>query len=184
MGSEPQAPSTLTADLCVGGLGALCIAAGAQISVPLGPLPMTLQTLAVVLAGLVGGVRGGGLATGLYLLGVVLGWPILAGGAAAPGLAFLDLKSAGYVVGFVPAAVLVGWMGRGQPWWRMGLVALAGHGVVLSVGAPVLAAFIGWGPALQHGVLSVLPGALVKSAVAASLVWDGARVWARLRGRD
>jgi biotin transport system substrate-specific component len=160
-------------------VGALAIATGAQVSVPMVPVPMTLQTLAVVGVGLLGGARVGAGAAALYLGLVLVGLPVLSDGRAAGGAAFLDLASAGYVVGFVPAGAVAGLAHRRRPGWLLagGLVA---HGVVLAVGVPVLATWIGGAEALDKGLWPFLPGAVVKSVVAAG----AAAGWQRWRARE
>ncbi|MCB9670777.1 MAG: biotin transporter BioY [Alphaproteobacteria bacterium] len=135
------------------------------------PVPMTLQTLAVVGAGLVLGARDAGLAALVYLLLVVLGLPVLADGESAMGARFLELKSAGYVAGFVPGAWVAGRLGAGRGWLGWIGAGLAGHAVVLGCGGAVLAGWIGLSPALAYGVYPFLPGAVVKSALAAGLGW-------------
>lgn len=147
------------------------IALGAQITVDMVPVPMTLQTLVVLLAGLTLGPRGGALATGLYLVAVLVGLPVLADGGTAPGRAFLELKSAGYVVGFIGGAWLAGRMSTQRRFTAWLGAGLAGHAVVLVLGTAVLASWIGAMPALEHGLLPFLPGAVLKSVAAAVLAW-------------
>lgn len=153
-------------------LGAGAIVVGAWTTVPMVPVPMTLQTLAVLLAGLLLGPQRGAGAAFAYLLLVLLGLPVLADGARAPGTAFLELKSAGYVVGFIPGAWVAGRLARHRvrlsAWIGAGV---AGHLVVLACGVPVLAAWIGWSPALRYGLLPFLPGAALKSVLAGGLAW-------------
>lgn len=164
-------------------LGAALIAAGAQVRwtpalalLGRAPAPFTLQTLAVLgMAGVHG--RSAVAAALLYLLGVLCGLPILAGGAAAPGGAFLALRSAGYVIGFVPAALLVAQgLGRGGRavgfaqalgWQALGhlVVLLCGAGWLWHQGAPSALAAQG----------ALLPGALLKSLLGAGLCWAARR---------
>jgi len=170
--------------LLVSVVGALAIAVGAQITVPMVPVPMTLQTLAVITVALIGGPGGGAGAASAYLLLVLLGLPVLADGASHGGLGFLFEPTAGYVVGFVPAATAAGWLARAPGdalgrlprsarWLGGGLVA---HGLVLAIGVTVLARHIGAATAIEHGLLPFLAGAAVKSVAAAGL----AAVWGQL----
>lgn len=149
----------------------LLIAAGAQVTVPMVPVPMTLQTLAVLAAGLLLGPGRGALAAWGYLALVLLGLPVLADGASAPGADFLVLRSAGYVVGFVPGAWVAGRLGAGRGGARAVGAGLAGHAVVLTLGVSVLARSLGLQAAVEHGLVPFLPGAVVKSLVAAGLAW-------------
>ena len=87
-------------------LFALLIAVGAHIRIPLEPVPITLQTLFVLLAGAIAGPALGTLSQGLYVAGGVFGIPILAGSVA--GLAVLSGPTGGYLVGFAAAAWFVG----------------------------------------------------------------------------
>ncbi|AFZ67256.1 biotin transporter BioY [Deinococcus peraridilitoris] len=88
--------------------GAALIALCARIEVPLWPVPVTLQTLAVLLAGAALGSRRGLLAVLAYLGAGALGLPVLAGGAA--GLTKLLGPTGGYLLGFAVAAYTVGWL--------------------------------------------------------------------------
>ena len=154
----------------------LTIALGAQISIPMVPVPMTLQTLAVLGSGLVLGPRLGVSAAVLYAGLVVCGLPVLADGATAGGTAFLKLKSAGYVAGFVAGAGVAGWVYEQRPSvWGALLGGLLGHVAVLACGVPVLAGWIGMSAAIEYGLVPFLPGAVVKSALAAGIAWGARR---------
>ncbi|MEM6671774.1 MAG: biotin transporter BioY [Planctomycetota bacterium] len=149
-------------------IGAVGIAVGARIVIPLDPVPLTLQTLFVVLAGGIGGPRIGAAAAVIYAVAVALGAPILADGRAAGGAEFLELPSAGYVVAFVPAAAVAGPGSRSVV--SCLARAVAAHAVVLVVGAAWLARTIGIQPAVEHGVRPFVVGAILKSVVAALIV--------------
>lgn len=148
--------------------GAALIAAGAQLVIPMVPVPTTGQTLAVVMVGLWAGPWLGALAAVLYLGLVLAGLPVLAGGEKLPGLALFQSMTWGYVVGFIPATALVGRLGRGKPFLLACLAAVAGHAIVLACGVPVLALKIGWAGAVTHGLLPFLYGALAKSVIGAA----------------
>jgi biotin transport system substrate-specific component len=158
--------------------GALVIAIGARVNIPLEPVPMTLQTLGVLVVAGIGGVRIGMGASALYLLLVVAGAPILSSGNAAPGRAFLDLKTAGYVVGFLPAAYACRFCGRDflgvqfKGTRLMGALAamLLAHAIILAIGVAWLAHHIGLESAVDRGALPFLLGALIKSILAALIV--------------
>lgn len=150
--------------------GALLVALGAQVALPMVPVPTTLQTFAVVVFALWRGPVGGSLSAALYLGLVVAGLPVLSSGQASGGRAFVELVSAGYVVGFVPAAALVGWLGQRPSFGRWLVAGLLGHAVVLASGTVVLALHVGWSSAIEHGLRPFLLGALAKSAIAAASV--------------
>lgn len=165
--------------------GCLLVALFAQIRIPLGftPVPITGQTFAVLVAGaLLGGWRGG-LALALYAVaGGFL--PFFAGGASGW---FWLLPSGGYIVGFIPAAALVGWLcQRGwsrRPWILAAL--LLGNAALYLPGLIQLSLFLppdaadAWGCAdlWQCGLLPFIAGDLVKLIAASLAVPAG---WAAL----
>ena len=119
--------------------GSLLVAAAAQITVPMWPVPMTLQTLAVLGVGGAYGARLGAAALGLYALEGAIGLPFFAGGKSGIFDDKLDYlfpaSSMGYVVGFILAAWLVGKLiesGWANTFGRSILASLAGA-VVLYV---------------------------------------------------
>ncbi len=93
-------------DLGLVAVFAALIVAMSYISISIGPVPITLQTLAVSLCGLVLGPWRGGAAVLLYLLAGFAHLPVFAGGAS--GLAVLQKPAAGYLLAFPVAAVLTG----------------------------------------------------------------------------
>lgn len=112
-GILPTTKPLLRSALLIAG-GSLLVAAAAQIIVPMWPVPMTLQTLAVLTVGATLGSRLGFAALGLYALEGAIGLPVFAGGKSGLFDAKLDYilpsSSMGYVVGFVLAAWLVGYI--------------------------------------------------------------------------
>ncbi len=155
-------------------VGGLLVALGAQITVPMAPVPMTLQTLAVLACGLVLGPRRGAAAVALYVLAVGLGLPVLADGSAAPGWSLFTEPTAGYVLAFVPAAALAGWIGRPREAVRdhlLGAVAggLAGHALVLVLGMIGLLRWLEPAEAWSSGAAPFLTGAVAKSVLAAAV---------------
>jgi len=159
---------------------AALIAVCAQVSVPMVPVPMTLQTWAVLLAGLVLGTHWGTVSVGLYLLAAAVGLPVLSDRRS--GIEALTGPTAGYLVGFPIVAALAGAMWRSDRFrspWIM-IASLSGlHAIVLVLGATWLARSVGIEAAVSGGLLPFLPGAVVKS-VAAWATWLGL---ARLRRR-
>ena len=107
---------------------ALIAAASVAPGVPIGPVPITLQTLAVLLTGLVLGPVRGAAATVLYILVGLAGLPIFAGGAA--GLGILAKPSIGYLLSFPIAAFVAGLLAtvarrRSERWLPATLTAVA-----------------------------------------------------------
>lgn len=157
--------------------GCLLTALLAQVKIPLGftPVPITGQTLAVLLVGASLGSWRGGAALLLYL--VAGSWlPIYAGGASG----FVgSITSGGYIVGFVPAAYAVGWMAE-RGWDRKPkilLSMLAGNVILYVPGLLWLSTFAPaesrWATTLEWGLYPFMVGDAVK-LVAASLLLPGA----------
>ena len=163
--------------------GSLLIAIAAQISVPMLPVPMTLQTLAILAVGLTMGAR---LATAVmltYLAEGAMGLPVFANGGA--GLAYMTGPTAGFLLGFVAMAWLAGWASdRGLTRSFLGAAAVA-----LVASAALYLPGLAW-PALVMGktvpelmsgwMLPFLAGDAVKAVLAALIVTGG---WAVLRAR-
>lgn len=148
-------------------LFAALTALGAQISVPMVPVPMTLQSLAVVLAGGVLGPRLGVAAMALYLAAAAVGLPVLSDGRS--GVAALTGPTAGYLAGFVLAAWVCGAAaerGRLKPPLPGVAIVGAAHLLILVPGAAWLARDLGWTDALAGGFTPFLVGAVIKSAAA------------------
>jgi biotin transport system substrate-specific component len=148
-------------------LGSWLLAAAAQVSLPMWPVPATLQSMVVLLLGAAGGPALGVAAVGAYLAQGVAGLPVFAGGAGGP--AVLVGPTAGYLLGFVLAAWLAGFA-RGQIWWRQGLVLLAAHLLLFVPGVAWLAGFVGAARAAEVGFLVFLPGTVIKTAAALALL--------------
>lgn len=87
-------------------LMAALIAAGAYIIIPIGPVPISLQTLFVLLAGLLLGRKWGTASVAIYILSGALGFPVFSGGTG--GISRLFGPTGGYLIGFIPAVYIVG----------------------------------------------------------------------------
>ena len=150
-------------------LGSLVIAAAAQVNVPMQPVPMTLQTLAVLSVGAALGARLGVAALVLYVLEAAVGLPVLA--EMKSGLPTLLGPTGGYVLGFVLAAGLVGYLAergfdRSMP--RMMLAMLLGAALIYVPGLLWLSGFVGgFGQAITFGLTPFVLGDIVKAVIAA-----------------
>jgi biotin transport system substrate-specific component len=152
---------------------ALIAAASLTPGVPIGPVPITLQTLAVMLAGLVLGPGRGFAATVLYVLVGLAGLPVFTGGGA--GLAHLAKPSAGYLLSFPIAALVAGALAAAvrsrTPRWQPGLLTAAAAVASLAVIHPLgivglmINAKLAFAKALAVDVVFI-PGDLVKSLLA------------------
>lgn len=166
--------------------GALLTAVLAQVVVPVpgSPVPITGQTLAVVVvaAGL-GPVRGVA-AMGLYLAAGLVGLPFYSDSSS--GYEVVAGATGGYLVGFVPAALLIGLAARRGADRRVAsalALFVAGQLVVFGVGVPwlALAADLSAAQAVQAGFTPFLLGGLVKAVVAALLLPAAWRLARRAR---
>lgn len=144
----------------------------APIPVP-GLVPITAQTLGVMLAGVVLGWQRGGAAVAIVLLLVAIGLPVLAGGKG--GLGVFVGPTAGYLIGWLPGAIVAGLIAhlgaRRIAWWRVALASIVGGiGVIYAVGIPGVALVTGIGlPEAALSSLAFLPGDVIKAAVATVL---------------
>lgn len=148
---------------------AALIAVGAHLDVPMHPVPMSLQSLAVLAAGVVCGWRVGLAASLLYLAAGALGAPVFAGGAG--GLDALNGPTAGYLIAFPLAAVVAAWIVRPAPKRLAFIAGLAGHALILGLGWAWLAQTIGAQAAWSGGVQPFLIGAIAKSAALALIAF-------------
>ena len=163
--------------------GSLLIALAARVSVPMYPVPMTLQTLAVLVVGLTYGARMGAATLLAYLAEGAMGLPVFAGGHA--GIAYMFGPTGGFLLGFVLMAWLAGLASdRGLTRGFVGacLTALAVSALLYLPGLAWPAAVMGKTvPELLSGwMLPFLVGDAVKAVLAALIVTGG---WAALRAR-
>jgi biotin transport system substrate-specific component len=145
-------------------------AIGALISIPLQPVPVTLQTLFLYLAGSLLGGRLGALSQIIYVILGVIGLPVFSGGKA--GLGVFMGPTGGYLLGFIAGAFVTGKIAeaRAKPGlvWIV-LAMLVGTAVVYTLGVTqlVLIGELSVEKALAVGVLPFLPGDVLKIAAAA-----------------
>ncbi|CAM3501932.1 hypothetical protein GCM10007368_27270 [Isoptericola cucumis] len=182
-------PRSLATDVGLVVGGALLTALMAQLYVPLPLVPITGQTMAVLLVGASLGAARGAASMSLYALLGMVGLPVYSDGAG--GMDVVLGATGGYIVGFVGAAALVGWLAQ-RAWERTFLKALltflAGTGVTFLVGVPWLAAVAGLDlpAALANGLYPFVVPGIVKAAVVAGLLplaWKGAERLAARRDR-
>ncbi|MCH5583507.1 biotin transporter BioY [Shimazuella sp. AN120528] len=120
--------SILIRNMVLAALFAALIAISGQIAIPIGPVPITLQTMMVLLAGSILGSRWGAISVLVWILLAAVGAPVLSGGTG--GIGVLLGATGGYIFGFLLAAFLVGWvierLGRNKQvaWWQLLLVFL------------------------------------------------------------
>lgn len=161
----PVSGNSLARSAVLAVVGSLLVAVAAQVHVPMHLVPITLQSLAVLLIGTAYGARLGAATLALYALVGAVGLPV-----------FADMKSGfqspsfGYVIGFIPAAYVVGLLAergwdRSPP--RMFLTALLGAIVVYVPGLIWLSAWVGAAKAIQIGLLPFIVNDFIEIAVVA-----------------
>ena len=152
--------------------GSVLITICTQISLPLFPVPMTLQTFAVFLIGLTYGWRLGGITVSLYLLEGAIGLPVFSGGKG--GMIVFMGPTAGYLVGFLLAATACGWFaerGFDRSYFRLFLSLIVGNILIYTPGLFWLGTLIGWDkPVLEYGLYPFIGGDLLKIAMAVLLL--------------
>jgi biotin transport system substrate-specific component len=162
-------------------LGSLFVALAAQISVPMIPVPMTLQTLAVLAVGGAYGMRLGAATLGLYAIEGAVGLPVFANFQAGLFLPTGEIiATGGYIIGFILAAGLVGYLvekGWGVNVLKLGAAMLLGAAVLYVPGIVWLATWLGTlkgmesataiSVAVSSGLLPFIPGDIIKAVIAA-----------------
>jgi biotin transport system substrate-specific component len=176
---EPRGYGRSPALLALAAMGASLIAVLSWISLPLGftPVPLTLQTLGVLLVGGLLGMRWGVASVAVFLLLGMVGLPVFHGGTSGPGI--LVGPTGGYLLGFLPAALVMGlfaWLATGRA--ARTNVALLGAGTLLAtgcvylLGVPWLSLITGLSgrEAVAAGLLPFIPGDLIKAGLAVVLL--------------
>lgn len=158
--------------------GAAVVGLLAQAEWRIGPVPVTGQTLGVMLVGGALGMRRGAAALTTYLLAGLAGAPVFAGGAGGP--AYVLAPSFGFVIGFIAAAAVAGWAAE-RAWDRNVLLAMTGFTLAtvapFVVGVPYMATVLGMSdPAAiaAAGITPFIVPGLIKAGIAAAvfpLVW-------------
>lgn len=146
----------------------------ARISIPMDPVPFTLQPLAVLLAGLILGARDGALSQLAYVALIAIGLPV---DANMRGQAALFGPTGGYLIGFIAGAFVSGWLAEraAQRLWQRWLAGVAGILVIYAFGLPVLMLTRGLdlGAAWAAGAAPFLAPDLVKAVIAAAMTEGG-----------
>jgi biotin transporter BioY len=150
---------------------AIALSAQAAVPLPFTPVPITLQTLFVLLSGALLGSKRGPASIIIYVLLGTTGIPVFASGAA--GLARLLGPTGGYIAGFIAASFAVGFLfehGFGKSLFTRTLAMLAGSILIYAFGLARLASFTGWDGVLALGLYPFIAGDLLKLAAALLLL--------------
>lgn len=161
--------------------GTALLALSSHITVPMVPVPVTMQTFAVTLIGALYGWRLGLATVVAWLAEGAVGLPVLSPGTS--GLMAFVGPTAGYLVAFPVMAALTGWLAErgwnGQRPWLAFAAAITANLLCLVVGAAWLATLIGAERAVVAGVLPFLVGAVLKSGLSAAVLAGISRVQAK-----
>jgi len=155
-------------------LGVAAMAVAAKIKVPMWPVPITMQTFVVLSVGAAYGARLGVATIMAYLVVGAVGLDVFTNSSAeAYGLSYMMGGTAGYLLGFVLAAAFMGAMaarGWDRSFGKTVLSMTVGNAIILAPGVLWLGVLYGWDkPILDWGLWPFLPGAVLKTALAATL---------------
>ncbi|MEI9417016.1 biotin transporter BioY [Mesorhizobium sp. Cs1299R1N1] len=162
--------------------GTLLLTLSAKTKVVLGPVDISMQTLAVFLIAAAFGMRLGVATLLLYMAEGAMGFPVFQGTPEkGVGIAYMLGSTGGYLAGFVVMAAIVGWAAD-RGWDRHPIklfnAMLVAEVVMMAMGFAWLALLIGPEKSWQFGVVPFIVGDLIKVALAASLV---PAVWSLLK---
>ena len=146
-------------------LGVAILSLSAHFKVPFYPVPMTLQTLVVLLIGMSYGPHLGGATILSYLLLGGLGAPVFSGGA---GFAYLIGPTGGYLAGFFAAATVLGFLaerGMGKNWITSAALAVIGTVIIYAIGLSWLTSIVGYEKAIQFGLMPFVFGDCLKIVI-------------------
>lgn len=151
--------------------------ASARIQVPMVPVPITLQTAAVLCLACLLGWRGALAVLCAYFTLGLIGLPVFSMTAGAiPGPAYFVGPTGGYLIGFAMATALIGYVFEQRGRWSLislfGLM-MAGHVIILAIGAAWLAygiPMMGFSEAIAAGIVPFIAGSVLKSAIATGFV--------------
>ena len=152
-------------------VGTALLALSAKIQVPFYPVPMTMQTLVVLVIGAAYGWRLGGATVALYLAEGALGLPVFAGAGA--GIAYMAGPTGGFLIGFLVAAMVTGVMA--QRGWDRSLIRVVammavGHAVIFVFGVAWLSSLFDFSRAWAVGVAPFYAATVLKTLLAAALM--------------
>lgn len=169
---------TWLSDIALVVAGTALVAVLAQVAIPLWPVPVTGQTLAVLLVGASLGAARGAASLSLYALLGAVGLPIYSDSSS--GWSVLLGPTGGYIIGFIVSAAVVGWAAErswDRGWYKPIITFIGGSLVVFAIGLPWLAVSLGQlglpndlQSVLVAGFYPFIIGGLIKAGIAAALL--------------
>ena len=147
-------------------IGSVFLIISAKVQIPFYPVPMTMQTLVVLMIGMSYGAPLAASTVFLYLFQGAIGLPVFANGT---GLAYMMGPTGGYLVGFFLSAILLGLLaskGWGKTWQTTAVAMILGVGVIFTIGVSWLAVFIGFEAAIINGFLPFIYADFLKIIIA------------------
>ena len=167
--------------------GTALLTISAKVQVPLPYVPMTLQTLVVLMIGASYGWRLGGATVALYLAEGAVGLPVFAGTPPLPaGIGYFMGPTGGFLFGFLAAAVVTGFMaerGWDRPLLRVIVMMTIGHALIFAFGLAQLSLVMPFAKAWTVGAAPFVAATIVKTALAAALMQAAWSVTRRGAGR-
>lgn len=157
--------------------GVFLLAFASQLSIPLQPVPLTFQSATVILIGMAFGARQGAAVIAAYLAAGALGAPVFAGFSFGP--ATFAGPTGGYLIGFLPAAYISGYIA--EKGWAKNVIssfaaALLGASVIFICGIAMLSTFVGLQTAIAVGLMPFAVTEIIKLAAVSLLI---PRLWKR-----
>jgi biotin transport system substrate-specific component len=147
--------------------GSVLLTLSAKVQVPFIPVPMTMQTFVVLVIGATYGLRLGGATVAAYLLQGALGLPVFAGPVA--GLAYMAGPTGGFLMGFLAAALVMGFLaerGWDRSLGRVAIMMTIGHAVIFAFGLGWLSTLLPLDKAWAAGVAPFALATILKTALA------------------
>lgn len=165
-----------TRDLIITALFAALTAVGGIISIPIGPVPITLQSLFVILAGIILGAKLGALSQITYVILGLIGLPVFSGGTG--GLGAVVSPTFGFLIGYIIAAYIIGKLTeKSKSLSRIIYSVVLGSIVIYVMGIPYfyfiftnyLGKSINFYAALKYACIPFIPGDIIKAVIAITL---------------
>lgn len=183
MNRTGQAQLTTMAMALMVVLGSLALTVSAHVKIPFYPVPVTMQTLVVLLIGMSYGPRLAAVTIAAYLAQGAVGLPVFAGGA---GLLYMAGPTGGYLAGFLASAVVLGFLAE-RGWGKTVLSTAAamaiGTAIIYMLGVGWLSNLLGFDKAIQFGLMPFLYGDALKLVIAAGLMPYAWSIVSKLTGK-